>query len=207
MIKKIILLSTIVLCFMAKPVFSIENKDMQIIKKINTNLQKYNTLKSQFKQTDDTGNVSYGWFVFAKTSDKARIEYNKTPIRIIINNSSIMLEQIDLQEKSFTPLATSPFKYIISKSSSLTSDQLEITNFIKNDQQYLVTVTPKDNSNMGYITFKFDKKSLKLMGWVITDSANTSTVIDLINPQFNNKNIPNYIFNTHKVRNINYKDI
>lgn len=205
--KKIILTIFLIILFatlFAKYAFTAQDSQNSL-KKISENYNKYLTITSNFKQTDSNGEKNYGFIIFDKKNNKARIEYTSKQLRIIINNNSIMIEQVDLQEKTFLPLTSSPFKYIISDNPFNKVD-LNITNINSSKESTTVSISSKNKQFSGSIMLMFNKYYY-LSGWVILDELGNKTTITLLNTNYNNNNLPSSIFNTHRVSKVDFKSI
>lgn len=205
--KKIIIktfFTAIFIILFTKYAFTAQNTP-GLLTQISENYNKYLTITSNFKQVDSEGQENSGFIIFDKKHNKARIEYTSKPLRIIINNNSIMIEQLDLQEKSFLPLTRSPFKYLLSKN-PFNNVGLNIIDVSSYKERTTLNISSKNKEFPGTLTLTFNKYKY-LSGWIITDELGNRTTITLLNTKYNNNTLPNYIFNTHKVSKVDFNAI
>lgn len=177
-----------------------------IINKINATYNSKPIITSEFKQIDGSGQVSYGWLALDKLNNRARIEYKKQDLRIIVNNNSIMMEQIKLKEKTFSLLNNSPFKLLFGKSINLQDSNLKITSVKEISVGYAVNLQYNDKNLKTGLTIFFNK-NYYLLGWQILDDLKNTTTVILFNTSYRNIGIDKSIFNTHRIKKVRFIEI
>lgn len=189
----------------AKPVQVSSNPTVKHILELYS---KYPTVKSKFLQVADNGTKTYGWFILDRRNGRARVEYYKLPTRIIINNNTLLLQQLELGEKSYIPLINNPLKFIVNNSPKKLLGSVSVSDIktLHGGKQYLITVSTKDKAMAGKTILVFDR-SYFLSGWITINNLGEKIVVKLLNPIFSNISVPSNIFNTHHIIKIAYDSI
>lgn len=181
-------------------------KDLKALEeKLNSNLEKINSIKSDFiqqKQLEylDETIVSKGQFWFKK-ENQLRWAYDEPfeYVIILINGKFIIKDEsiVNVYDINSNQAFLEINNLIIGlvRGSMMDHAKFEIEAF-ENDTQYLVKLVPKD-SNMSKVISNmevyFDKKDLTVGKIIMHESASDFTVITFINTKLNEP-IPDNIF-------------
>lgn len=177
------------------------------IKNLDELYRKYKVIKAKFLQTDSLGNSVKGWFVIQKPG-KARIEYEDLPIRIIANGKSLLVQDLKLKQKSFLPMSSNPFSYLLDENASLINDNIIIKDFKTYEEYHEITLVNKATPGLGYLVLYLTIDKAEIIKWTVYDAKGTVTDVYLLDPQFLENNIVNQnIFNVQNTKNIAYEDI
>ncbi len=209
----IILVILVIILYVASALYS-EEKDEFIlseqqkseIKKIDQQYNAFKTVRSRFIQKDSLGNTASGWFVLEK-SGKLRVEYDNIPIRFIASGSNLLYQDIKLKQKSFIPLKSTPFYYLLSNQSLFLNKDIDITEYEINDVYKKITFVTKKSPAMGSISLFLTTDTAQIIKWDILDAKGITTEIFLSNPTFSNLPITNTaIFNVQKIKDVEFND-
>ena len=146
-----------------------------------------------------------GWFILDRANKSARIQYTTNPLIIMVNHSTILVNQIDLEEKTYLPLAKSPLKYIVEPTGNLNNSNLDIKRIFIKDKLYYVQIASNDGSFRQNVFLCFSN-DFHLKGWTIVD-LNSTTTVDLTDPKFSNRKFNSDIFNVHQITPVNFQDV
>jgi len=178
------------------------------IEQIDKLYQRYTTITTRFVQGDSLGNKATGWFAIQKPG-KARVEYDNIPISLIANANSLLLHDTKLKQKSFVPINSSPFAYLLQKEMSLLSNQIIITNYESTADHIEITIISSQYKEIGAIKLVISKENGELLSWTVYDAKGVETSIFLVDAKFDNKHLKNQaIFNTQRVvEHVEFKDV
>ncbi len=175
------------------------------IKALDALYMKSTKVKSKFIQKTNLGDTTSGWFMIEKPG-RARVEYDNIPIRLIANDNTLLVQNIKDKTKSFLPIKSSPFYYLLQTNFSFFSEQLSIIGYVKNINTTEIKFISKKNPELGNINIVLNNNG-ELIEWIVTDAKGIITTISLIEPSFSSGAFQNKaLFNIHKVINIKYID-
>ncbi|MFL1780683.1 Outer membrane lipoprotein carrier protein LolA [Candidatus Hepatincolaceae symbiont of Richtersius coronifer] len=187
--------------------FSPTQEQLAEIEKINILYSRYKVIKSKFMQRDSVGGFSKGWFIIQKPG-RARVEYDDIPIRFIISGNSLLYQDISLKHKSFLPVNSSPFSYLLEENSSFLNKNLKLLNFVSFDDHNEITLSSIKNPELGRMILFFSKEQGELLKWIILDSKGVATEIYLLEPIFSNQLVQDLaIFNLQRVKEVTFKEV
>ena len=187
--------------------FILTDKMLNEIKRIDILYEKYNTIKAKFIQKDNLGNRGEGWFVISKPG-KARIEYSNIPVRFIANKGSLLYQDVSLKQKTFLPIHSSPFAYLLEDKTSFLSTKIKITNYVSYSTHVEITMVSNINPEIGSLTLYLTSEKGEIIKWNVVDAKGIVTEVFLLEPKFSIDGIKNKsIFNTHKVKNVQFEDL
>lgn len=186
--------------------FVLSKSQQSEIKKIDEQYNKFKTVKSRFIQKDSLGNAASGWFILEKPG-KLRVEYDNIPIRFIASGSNLLYQDIKLKQKSFIPLKSTPFYYLLDNKASFLNQDIDITEYEVNDAYTKITFVKKDSPTMGSISLFLTTDTSQIIKWNILDAKGITTEIFLSSPKFSNKPITNTsIFNVQRIKEVEFND-
>ncbi|MDR2007736.1 MAG: outer membrane lipoprotein carrier protein LolA [Alphaproteobacteria bacterium] len=171
--------------------------------------KKYNqfiSVRSRFIQRDSLGNVAHGWFVLEKPN-KLRVEYDNIPIRFIAGGSNLLYQDIKLKQKSFIPIKSTPFYYLLDNKASFLNEDIKIVGFESTDDFIKITLVSAKAPAMGSLSLFLSKDSAQILKWDVLDAKGIRTEIYLSNPEFSNTKIANSaIFNTQRIKEVDFAE-
>ena len=186
--------------------FVLSEQQKSEIKKIDKLYNGFKTVRSRFIQKDSLGNAASGWFVLEKPG-KLRVEYDNIPIRFIATGSNLLYQDIKLKQKSFIPIKSTPFYYLLENKSSFLNKDIEITEYEVKDAYTKITFVTKKAPAMGSLTLFLTSDTAQIIKWNVLDAKGITTEIFLSNPKFSNNSITNKsIFNVQRIKDIDFND-
>ena len=161
--SKIIIL---LLIFIYKDCFGNQNQD-----RIFKYLQNFNTLKSEFIQVNNNGDVLSGE-IFIVRPGKVRIKYNEIPLLIISDGKKVATINKKLKSITFYKLSDIPVSLLLFK--NFRYDKINILEIRKNDNQLVVKINKKKNAS-GYVEVLFEETPFQMKKWTVFRDKNTKT--------------------------------
>ncbi len=187
--------------------FSLSESQMEEIKKIDQQYNQFLVVKSKFLQKDSSGNTAKGWFIIERPG-KLRVEYENIPIRFIASNNSLLYQDIKLKQKSFIPIKSTPFHYLMATNTSFLSKEVMIVNYQILEEYTEITFVNRENPALGSLTLFLSNDNSQIIKWNVFDSKGILTEVFLNNPEFSNNKIKNSsIFNVQKVKEVTFAEI
>ncbi len=174
--SKIIIL---LLIFIYKDCFGNQNQD-----RIFKYLQNFNTLKSEFIQVNNNGDVLSGE-IFIVRPGKVRIKYNEIPLLIISDGKKVATINKKLKSITFYKLSDIPVSLLLFK--NFKYDKINILEIRKNDNQLVVKINEKKKNASGYVEVLFEETPFQMKKWTVFRDKNTKTEVLLNNLELNRK--------------------
>ncbi len=137
------------------------------------------TLTGNFVQFGPRGEQTEGTF-YIERPGKIRFNYNKpSPIRVISDGSSVVINNRKLDTWDLYPLSKTPLKLLLSNQIDLSGGKVKS---VKQEPD-MTTIVLGDKSVFGNstITMMFDPKSYDLRQWTITDAQGLDTTVMITN--------------------------
>ena len=153
-------------------------------------LQNFNSLKSNFIQVNNNGNVLTGKISILRPG-KVRVEYNEIPLLIISDGRKIASINKELDSITFYRIQDIPLALLLFKNFSL--DNIKILDYLDFENQVKIRFKEKDKNNDGFIDVLFEKNTFTLKKWIVFTSEDSKTEVLLENLKLN-INIQNIIF-------------
>ncbi len=146
----------------------------EIISSIEDNWNQIKSMSGEFEQVDPEGNISNGKFYFLKPF-YSKFQYEDKNEDIITNESLMLIvDKEGFQIESYS-LGNNILKKLLSNNVKIDSD-FKIISFTKNRDFYEILLRIKDKKSNDKIQFTFDKVSLDLKKWEISDEFGNKTV-------------------------------
>ena len=153
-------------------------------------LQNFNSLKSNFIQVNNNGNVLTGKISILRPG-KVRVEYNEIPLLIISDGRKIASINKELESITFYRIQDIPLALLLFKNFSL--DNIKILDYLDFENQVKIRFKEKDKNNDGFIDVLFEKNTFTLKKWIVFTNKVNKTEVLLENIKLN-VNIQNKIF-------------
>tara|TARA_B100000579_G_C22751158_1_gene814101 strand:+ start:412 stop:1008 length:597 start_codon:yes stop_codon:yes gene_type:complete len=173
---KIIIL---LLIFIYKDCFGNQNQD-----RIFKYLQNFNTLKSEFIQVNNNGDVLSGE-IFIVRPGKVRIKYNEIPLLIISDGKKVATINKKLKSITFYKLSDIPVSLLLFK--NFRYDKINILEIRKNDNQLVVKINEKKKNASSYVEVLFEETPFQMKKWTVFRDKNTKTEVLLNNLELDRK--------------------
>lgn len=147
-------------------------------------LQNFDSLRSDFIQVNNNGNVLTGK-LFISRPGMVRIEYKEIPLLLISDSKKIASINQDLDSITFYRLQDIPVALLLYKDFKL--EKLKVLDFIDFENQFKLKIKEKENENPGFIEIIFEKNTFTLKKWIIFRDKLNKTEVLLQNLKFNEK--------------------
>nr|WP_181418361.1 outer membrane lipoprotein carrier protein LolA [Phyllobacterium leguminum] len=136
------------------------------------------SMTGEFVQFGPRGEQSGGTF-YIERPGKIRFNYNNSPIRVISDGESVVVNNRKLDTWDLYPLSKTPLKLLLSDRIDLGGGRLKQ---VKQEPD-MTTLVLGDKSVFGdsKITMMFDPKNNALKQWTITDAQNLDTTVMIFN--------------------------
>ena len=174
---RIIILFLII--FVYKSSFSNTNEQ-----KILKYLQNFDSLKSDFIQVNNNGNVLSGKIKILRPG-KVRVEYNEIPLLIISDGKKIASINKELDSITFYRIKDIPLALLLFKNFSLKN--VQILDYFDLENQLQIRLKEKDKEGEDYIDILFEKNTFTLKKWTVFNGKSNKTEVLLENVRLNDK--------------------
>lgn len=136
------------------------------------------SMTGEFVQFGPRGEQTGGTF-YIERPGKIRFNYNNSPIRVISDGESVVVNNRKLDTWDLYPLSKTPLKLLLSDRIDLGGGRLKQ---VKQEPD-MTTLVLGDKSVFGdsKITMMFDPKTNALKQWTITDAQNLDTTVMIFN--------------------------
>ncbi len=154
-----------------------QNADAQA-QKIADHFSGIRTMTGEFVQFGPKGDQQGGTF-YLERPGKIRFNYENSPIRVISDGQSVVINNRKLDTWDQYKLSTTPLKMLLDDRIDLGGGRLKQ---IKQEPD-MTTLVVGDKSIFGdsKITMMFDPKTYELKQWTITDAQNLDTTVMVFN--------------------------
>jgi outer membrane lipoprotein-sorting protein len=156
----------------------VQESNQEIIGKVNDYFNKLTNLEGAFVQTDPDNSQKQGRFYFARPG-RLRFDYSlPSRLKIISNGYYLAIEDYALNTSDKYPLEMTPFRLLLSETVDLSKDA-NILGIEQGPDAVVLTVEDKKGDAAGRISLFFDKESMSLKQWIITDAQGLDTRIQV----------------------------
>ena len=147
-----------------------------IISKIQTGWNDIQTMSGEFSQIDSDGNLETGKFYFLKPYQSKFVYTNKN--EDIVTNESLLriVDKEGFQIDSYS-IRGNVLKKLLSNNLDI-NQEFNIDYAIENEFNYEIKAGDKNDKNMSYVILTFNKDTIELKKWEISDELNNKTVLE-----------------------------
>ncbi len=157
-----------------------EDPDNPTVLAIEDYLNNLPTIRSHFTQYNADGSVDVG-VMWLWRPGRARIEYSPpNDLLLIADGTWLIYFDAALDQVSHIPIATGPFRFLLSEGLSLFED-VRLTALRRSRGLLSLTVEDPEASGAGSVTLVFEEDPLKLRQWRVTDPQGYRTTVRLDN--------------------------
>ena len=168
------------------PAISLTSDQQAAVGRINTYLNSFQSLKSDFAQMGSKGNLATGTLYISKPG-KLRFDYTGNPTLIISDGRWLTMMDRNRMRGDQFPISATPLRLVVSPQVDLLSE----TDVIAMDSRDGLTTVSlqdrKDSLGGGYITLIFDEKLKHLTQWTVVDGKGRHTNVQLTHIEYNGK--------------------
>jgi outer membrane lipoprotein-sorting protein len=162
-----------------------------LLEKISNYLSGVQTLVGNFVQVGPDGKRVEGTLYLQKPG-KVRFEYKPpSPIDIIADGSSVVVNDRSLETHDFYPLSQTPLRYLLADHIDLLRDTDVIS--VSADDTFISVIIEETKIAIGTsrLLIMFDAKTLLLKQWTVTDPQGLDTTVAVYNLDTSKKPDPN----------------
>ena len=175
--KFILYIFLIFFFFNEKKIFAADEK---LLKQIETYLNQFDNISSQFIQSSSIGSQETGE-IFISKPGKLRIEYKKdNKLLIVADGKWLHYFDTDLNEIQSIIIEKSPAWILLKKNINLKND-FNIKKLQKKNGKITLTLVDKNFENIEKIELIFSTNPIELKKWIITDNHEVETTVGLLN--------------------------
>jgi outer membrane lipoprotein-sorting protein len=162
------------------PSISLNAAQQRSLQKINTFLNSFQTLKSNFTQISSKGQMAGGTLLISKPG-KLRFEYAAPNPMLIVSDGRWLTIKNRVKEKGDQfPLSATPLRLVVSSQVDLAAET-DVIGFETKDGISSISLADRKSSMGGYIVLVFDELRNQLQQWVIVDGKDRRTTVQLAN--------------------------
>ena len=150
-----------------------------IISKIQGGWNEIETMSGDFSQFDKDGDIENGKFYFFKPYLSKFVYTNKN--EDIVTNESLLriVDKEGFQIDSYL-IGGNVLKKLLSNNLDI-NKEFKIEYAIENEFNYEIKAGDKNDKNMSYVILTFNKDTIELKKWEISDELNNKTVLEFTN--------------------------
>lgn len=148
-------------------------EDRADLKRIETKVNGFRTLRTRFRQISPGGQVSRG-DIFIQRPGLMRIQFDRRDLLLLTSRLWLIVLQGKRGEPQHFPLNSTPAGILVRSKISFDRD-IRVTRVRRTDRAILVTVVRRNSSRQGRMTLIFERRSLDLTGWTVVDAQGQLT--------------------------------
>ncbi|MDE2446405.1 MAG: outer-membrane lipoprotein carrier protein LolA [Alphaproteobacteria bacterium] len=162
------------------PTVTLNAAQQRSLQKINTFLNSFQTLKSNFTQISSKGQMAQGTLLISKPG-KLRFEYAAPNPMLIVSDGRWLTIKNRIKEKGDQfPLSATPLRLVVSSQVDLAAET-DVIGFETKDGISSISLADRKSAMGGYITLVFDEMRNQLQQWIIVDGKDRRTTVQLAN--------------------------
>ncbi|WP_182417703.1 outer membrane lipoprotein carrier protein LolA [Bartonella sp. HY038] len=139
------------------------------------------TMTGDFVQFSSKGEMSEGTF-YLERPGKIRFAYKNSPIRVISDGKSVVINNKKLDTWDLYQLSQTPMKLLLDSKIDLSGGKL--LNFVSDKNAATLEITDKTMGG-GKLRLIFDAKTNELKQWTMIDRQNLETTVQITNLRSN----------------------
>jgi outer membrane lipoprotein-sorting protein len=162
------------------------------LRQIETYLNNIKNLSAKFIQISEGGKVEGKFFL--SRPGKMRVEYLAEPkVLIVVNGSILSYYDVELDEISRLSTNTTPASFLTRQNISFDAKDVEVTDFVKSENEIKVSVMKKNRKEAGEFSLIFKRNPLEFVRMEVKNDLNQIITVKLSNIDFVSQ-IPNQMF-------------
>ena len=167
--------STILIVLVFFPCHFLTANTESIISKIQSNWNEIQTMSGEFSQLDSNGNLETGKFFFSKPYQSKFIYKNKK--EDIVTNESLLriVDKEGFQIDSYA-IGGNILKKLLSNNLDI-KKEFEINFIEETEKSYEIGAISKNSNSTGEVILTFNKTTIELEKWEISDEIGNKTVL------------------------------
>ena len=167
--------STVLIVLVFFPWHFLTANTESIISKIQSNWNEIQTMSGEFSQLDSNGNLETGKFFFSKPYQSKFIYKNKK--EDIVTNESLLriVDKEGFQIDSYA-IGGNILKKLLSNNLDI-KKEFEINFIEETEKSYEIGAISKNSNSMSEVILTFNKTTIELEKWEISDEIGNKTVL------------------------------
>lgn len=134
--------------------------------------KKFDSVESDFVQTDSRGYISTGKIFLKRKKGLMKLYYNDpNPNVAIVRDYKLTHFDRDLKEKTVVSVYSSPLAFFLEEKVNL-KQNVKVTALYESTNSVVITLKKREDENEGAIVLVFSKKPFQLKGWIISENNN-----------------------------------
>ena len=182
----VLVTSPVLMAAQKYPVVSLNAGQKRSLQKINSFLNSFQSMKSDFTQISSKGQMVQGVLLISKPG-KLRFEYAApNPMLIVADGRWLTIKNRAKEKGDQFPLSATPLRLVVSPQVDLAAET-DVIGFESKDGISSISLADRKSSLGGYIILVFDEQRGQLQQWVIVDGKDRRTTVQLANIQTGGK--------------------
>lgn len=132
---------------------------------------------SAFVQRSAKGHLSHGTFYMLRPG-KIRFVYKDTPLNVICDGSSVLINNTMVNSWNLYPLNKSPMKILLEK--HINASESYLRDVLHHGKEIILVFKNSNDSNSA-IYMNFNAANYKLKRWTIIDEQSMPTTVEILN--------------------------
>jgi outer membrane lipoprotein-sorting protein len=160
---------------------ALNDKQRDIINRVNSYLSTTQTLTGNFIQVGPDGSRSKGDFFIVKPG-RVRFEYEPpSPISIVADGQTVVVRDRRLATQDVYPLSQTPLRFLLADRVNLLKDTNLVAVYA--DDVFVTVVVEEKNGLVGTsrLMIMFSAKNMQLKQWTVTDPQGYDTTVAVYN--------------------------
>jgi len=160
--------------------YALSEEDRSVLAEISTRLSAVETMDGEFIQFNPNGDQLQGKFFIARPG-RVRFQYDPpATVSVIADGKSVLVFDKKLQTYDIWPLSQTPLRLLLDKSLDLATSEKVTRVGVAPD---LVEIELQDDTRFssGTLNLIFDRGTLELRQWTVTDQQGLQTMVALYN--------------------------
>ena len=160
--------------------YALSEEDRGVLAEISTRLSAVETMDGEFIQFNPNGDQLQGKFFIARPG-RVRFQYDPpATVSVIADGKSVLVFDKKLQTYDIWPLSQTPLRLLLDKSLDLATSEKVTRVGVAPD---LVEIELQDDTRFssGTLNLIFDRGTLELRQWTVTDQQGLQTMVALYN--------------------------
>ena len=189
LLASLILVAAALACLPASaklaPELQLDRDAREQLRRIEESLNEVRTVRARFQQNSSNGENAQG-DLYLERPGRLRVDY-QPPAEMLVIADGTFLVYYDrkLEQVSYIPLNSTPAGILLDERFSLEDEALLITSFERGPGTISIEVARTAEKSEGSILLIFSDKTMTLRQWAVTDAQGVTTLVTLIDPEFN----------------------
>ncbi len=150
-------------------------EDRADLKRIETKVNGFRTLRTRFRQISPGGKVDRG-DIFIQRPGLMRIQFDRRDLLLLTSSLWLIVLQGKHGEPQHFPLNSTPAGILVRNKIRFDRD-IRVTRIHRTGGQFFITVVRRGSSRQGRMTLTFNRETLDLTGWTVVDAQGQLTQV------------------------------